>query len=536
MALIFSLLRRRVKLPSSSSLFLHPNSHPLHLTHFSSSSSPPKLPPLNPSSRTHLQDPTFFPPIPAKTDFDSDFEEPTTSFSDPELPILLNLISQSKSKALSQQEALQVIRTSFGSEPSKRLVCSALWGLRWDWESAFLVFLWGSECVSDCLWAWRLMIWVLGKNGRFDLAWRVVRRMHRRSILNRGAMVVLMERYAAANESSKAIKTFHAMEKFKIDADSTAFYALLCALCKNKNVEEAEELLLLNRKFYPLEAGSFNIILNGWCNIIVDIAEAKRVWREMSNCCITPDGTSYTHMISCFSKVGNLFDSLRLYDEMKRRGWVPNLVVYNALIYVLTREKCLKDAHNIFDKIVQEGLEPDVQTYNSMICPLCENHELEEAHRIMDNMIKRNIAPTIETYHAFAKAESIDGTLRLIKKMSDVGCGPNGYTFSLILAKFIRMNECGNALQIWSEMRRNNVIPESSHYTQLIEGLIQHGWILKALELHNEMKSKGLPNHPKFEKIFEAFISENKNHWGRGKEYIARPHGKNKNLERTKIY
>ncbi|KAH7659864.1 Tetratricopeptide-like helical domain-containing protein [Dioscorea alata] len=380
------------------------------------------------------------------------------------------------------------------------------------------------------------MIWVLGKHERFDLAWRVVRRMYRRSILNRDAIVVLMERYAAANEPSKAIKTFHALEKFKIAADSTVFYALLSALCKNKNVEEAEELLLVNRKFYPLEAESFNIILDGWCNIIVDIVEAKRVWREMSNCCITPDGTSYTHMISCFSKVGNLFDSLRLYDEMKKRGWVPSLVVYNALIYVLAKENCLKEAHNIFDKIKQEGLEPDVGTYNSMIYPLCENQRLEEAHQVMDEMIERNITPIIETYHAFAKGDSINCTLRLIKKMSDVGCGPNSCTFSLILNKFIRMNECGNALRMWTEMRRYNVIPDSSHYTHLIEGLIQHGWIPKALEFYDEMKSKGFPNDPKFEKIFQKFITNHKNHWGKGKEYVTRPRPKNTVLERVRIY
>nr|UPT48782.1 pentatricopeptide repeat protein AaPPR793 [Agave angustifolia] len=131
------------------------------------------------------------------------------------------------------------------------------------------------------------------------------------------------------------------MEKFKINADSVTFYALLHAFCKNKNVEEAEELLLLNRKFFPLETEGFKVVLNGWCNIIIDVVEAKRVWREMSNCRITPDGTSYSHMICCFAKVGNLFDALRLYDQMKKRCWVPDLVDYNLLIYALTRENCL---------------------------------------------------------------------------------------------------------------------------------------------------------------------------------------------------
>ena len=101
------------------------------------------------------------------------------------------------------------------------------------------------------------------------------------------------------------------MEKFKVESDQSVFYSLLRALCKSKNIEDAEELLLLRKKFFPLTAEGFNIILDGWCNVITDVAEAKRVWREMSNHCITPDGMSYTLMISCFSKVGNLFDTLK---------------------------------------------------------------------------------------------------------------------------------------------------------------------------------------------------------------------------------
>lgn len=349
-------------------------------------------------------------------------------------------------------------------------------------------------------------------------------------------MVIMMERYAAANEAGKAIKTFHAMETFRINADLTVYYALLHALCKNKNVEEAEEFLLLNRKFYPPTADNFNVVLDGWCNIIGDVVEAKRVWREMSSCCITPNGTSYSHMIRCFSKVGNLFDSLRLYDEMKKRGWVPDILVYNSLIYVLTKENCLKDANNIFERITEAGLQPNVETYNSMIYPLCEGHRLEEARGVLDEMMVKGFRPNIDTYHAFIKVEDVEGTFKLMEKMKIVGCGPNGYTFLLLFDRFFSLDESGSALRMWSEMKRYNVIPNAAHYTALVQGLASHGWIPKALEFHNEMISKGFPADPKFEKIFKNFMSKNKNHWFRGgKEYITLWHGRLNSMASTKI-
>ncbi|KAE8767035.1 hypothetical protein D1007_61656 [Hordeum vulgare] len=118
---------------------------------------------------------------------------------------------------------------------------------------------------------------------------------------------------AGANEVKKAVKTFDVMERFKVEADQTVFYSLLRALCRSKNIEDAEELLLARRIFFPLTAEGFNIILDGWCNIFTDLAE-----------------------------VGNLFDTLRVYDEMKKSGWIPRIDVYNQLIYVLTRENCVK--------------------------------------------------------------------------------------------------------------------------------------------------------------------------------------------------
>jgi len=340
-------------------------------------------------------------------------------------------------------------------------------------------------------------------------------------VLYIGPIWILNFRYAAANEVNKAIKTFDVIEKFKVEADQTAFYSLLRALCKSKNLEDAEELLLLRKKFFPLTAEGFNIILDGWCNVITDVAEAKRVWREMSNYCITPDGISYTLMVSCFSKVGNLFDTLRVYDEMKKRGWTPAIGVYNSLVYVLTRENCMKDAQNIFSKLIDEGIQPDVETYNSMIVPLCESSKLDEARIVMESMILKGIVPTISTYHAFLKQEGIDESRKLLQKMKEDGCGPKSETFLMLIDKFFLLNESRNALRVWNEMRKYDINPARSHYMTVVQGLVKHGCIPRALEYYDEMKEKGFASDTQLDKEFETFLLANRDHWkGPGKYNI----------------
>ncbi|KAL3609359.1 hypothetical protein D5086_000379 [Populus alba] len=407
----------------------------------------------------------------------------------------------------SEAEAMASLDES-GIRANQNLVYSVIWELREEWRLAFLAFKWGDKwgCVDEK--ACELMVWVLGNHRKFNTAWILIRDLHRSLMSTRKAMLIMIDRYAAANVPGKAIYAFRIMDKFRMTPDEEAFYFLLNVLCKNGNIEEAEEFMLVNKKFFPLEVEGFNIILNGWCNICVDIFEAKRIWREMSKYCIDPDATTYTHMISCFSKVGNLFDSLRLYDGMKKRGWVPGIEVYNSLVYVLTRENCLKEALKILDKMKETGLQRDSATYNSMIRPLCEAKKLEDARSLMAAMIEENVSPTIETYHAFLQGIVFEETFEVLDRMKIAGLGPTEDTFLLLLAKFFKLEQPENALKIWVEMKQYEVASNLTHYTVMVEGLARCGLLTKAREYYAEMRSNGYSDDPKIQKMLKVPVQD----------------------------
>ncbi|XP_042503348.1 pentatricopeptide repeat-containing protein At1g80880, mitochondrial [Macadamia integrifolia] len=434
------------------------------------------------------------------SDFEAEGDEPSNP-KEPGLDGFLEILEQAR-QFTSEGDAMAFLDES-GVRPSVGLVYSAIWALRREPRLAFLAFNWGEKWGCKSPRVWELMIWVLGKKRSFSVAWNLIKDMHRSSMATQRAILIMIDRYAAANNPGKAIKTFLAMDMFRITPDSETFFTFLHTLCKHGNIEEAEEFMLQNKKLHPLETQSFNIILNGWCNISVDIIEAKRVWREMSSCCVTPDATSYTHMISCFSKVGYLFDSLRLYDEMKKRGWVPSLDVYNSLVYVLTQENCMTEALKLVDKIKEAGLQPDSTTYNSMILPLCEAQKQEEARHLMVNMVTKGINPTVVTYHAFIEGFNIEGALELLGEMREVGCGPNNHTFLLMLNNFFGLKQPENAVKIWMEMEKYMIIPDSACYIVLVQGLATCGWITKAREFYSEMRSRGFLDDPKLEKLLK---------------------------------
>ncbi|KMZ62485.1 Pentatricopeptide repeat-containing protein, mitochondrial [Zostera marina] len=432
----------------------------------------------------------------------------------PQLSSFLKLVARARSadEFPSKADAVGFLKSSsqeLAAEPTKDLVLSAIWELRGDPDSGMLAFQWGEEYVLDCPSAWHLMIWSFGNQHRFGEAWGVLRQMQKnRHLPIRRALEIIMEMYVAANESKKAIKTFHAMDKFNLSANQSTFYTLLQALCRSGNTEEAEELLFTDRKLFPLETEGFNIILSGWCDL--DLIESKRVWKEMSNYCIYPDATSYNQMIYAFSKYGNLFDALRLFDEMRKRDWVPELKVYNSLIYVLTTSGCLNQAQVMLDRLKNEGLEPDVSTYNSMIIPLCATGKnLDEARGLMAKMIGCGVSPNIETYHAFAMVETQKGSLDLLRRMKNSGLGPNCSTFRMMIGRFLKMELPGFALRLWREIgdTNYNVEPDSALYLELVNGLVSCGWISKGKELYDEMISKGFQQDPKIRSFFEKWAA-----------------------------
>ncbi|XP_031481760.1 pentatricopeptide repeat-containing protein At1g80880, mitochondrial [Nymphaea colorata] len=444
----------------------------------------------------------------------SDFEADERDQDEPHMESVLKILFEVK-ELPTEEGALGALGAS-GVTPTENLIFGLLLRLKNEWRLALLVFQWGVSKYGHSGFGPKvrhLVIWILAKHNRFDLAWSLIRTLHQHSMVTSQTLLIMIKRYCAANDPYRAIKTFHAMDVFKTSTSQSAFHTFLRALCNHRNVEEAEELVFSNKKFFPPETETFNILLDGWCNIMVDLVEAKRVWRQMLDCCILPDATTYSHMICCFSKHGNLFDSLRLYDEMRKRGLVPGIAVYNSLIYVLSKENCVEEALNILDKIGEANLQPDVTTYNSLIYPLCESHKIKKAYSILDDMIHKGVKPTTETYHAFIRAEHMRGKLDVMKRMRRDSCGPTAETFLQIFENLSKAGQPWFLLDMWAKMKKYDIIAEPVHYNIVLHGLLSCGRYLKARELYKEMKSKGFLVDPKLDimlKKQEAVIS-NKN-------------------------
>ncbi|KAL0449977.1 UNVERIFIED_CONTAM: Pentatricopeptide repeat-containing protein, mitochondrial [Sesamum latifolium] len=443
-------------------------------------------------------------------EFESDVEDAVTGhksageFSSRDLGTLMDILrtggAQDKSKKLEQ----------CGVNVTPALVANVLSGTRNDWETAFTFFLWASKQpgYQHSLREYHSMIAILGKFRKFDTAWSLIDDMRAASLVTPHTLLIMIRRYAAVHDVAKAINTFYGLRRFKFEIGMEEFQGLLSALCRYKNVKDAEHLLFCNKTVFPLNTKSFNIILNGWCNVIGDLREGKRIWREMEERGIRHDVYSYGSIISCHSKVNHLNIVLRLYEEMKAHGIKPDKKVYNAMIHALAKGRLVKEAWNLMKTMEEEGFTPDAVTYNSLIMPLCKSRLLDEAKQVFDEMTEKGLRPTVRTYHAFFRVlRTGEEVFELLQRMRMTGCHPSHDTYIMLIRKFCRWRQLDNVFKLWTEMSKNGLDPDRSSYIVLIHGLFLNGRLEEAHKYYLEMKEKHLLPEPKIDAMLQAWVA-----------------------------
>lgn len=392
---------------------------------------------------------------------------------------------------------------------SPELVVEVLSRVRNDWETAFTFFLWAKNKPNyrNSLRAYHSMISILAKVRKFDTAWALIDEMRGESLVTPHTLLIMIRRYCAVHEVAKAINTFYAHRLFKFNVGMEEFHSLLSALCRYKNVKDAEHLLFCNENFFSFNTKSFNIILNGWCNIVSDPREAKRIWREMAEKGVDRDVVSYSSIISCYSKHGNLHEALKLFNQMKELDIALDRKVYNAVIHALAKKRLVKDACDLLKTMEESGIAPNAVSYNSLIKPLCTSGQLQEAAKVFGIMLEQGVSPTIRTYHALLRnLKSKEEVCSLLDKMNKTGLCPDNDTKVMLVRKFLRWGQVDDAWKIWNEMRDNGGSDRSA-YVALVKGLFLSGELEEAHKHYDEMKAKDYLPEPELDKLLQSCLS-----------------------------
>ncbi|VFQ84050.1 unnamed protein product [Cuscuta campestris] len=431
-------------------------------------------------------------------------------FSSGSVEIIMGILQDSRENVSQVNKQLEECEVKVIPE----LVSDVLSRLCNDWELAFTFFIWAGKQsgYAHSVREFHSMIAILGKMKKFDTAWALIDEMrggrNGPSLVTPQTLLIMIRKYCAVHDVGKAINTFYAHKRFNFETGMEEFQNFLSALCRYKNVKEAEHLLFANKEVYGLNTKSFNIILNGWCNIVGNLREGKRIWKLMKNMGIRRDVYSYSSIMSSHSKSTNLNAVLALFDQMKEYGIEPDRKVYNAVIHALAKGKLMEEARNVMKAMEEKGIPPNVVTYNSLIMPVCKLRLSNEAKEMFDEMTQRGITPSVRSFHAFFRIlRTEEEVFEQLHNMHVVGCHPTHETYTMLIRKFCRWQQVDIVFKLWADMIKSGLGPDRSSYTALIHGLFLNGKLDDAHKYYLEMKEKGLLPEPKIEEMIQAWAA-----------------------------
>uniref|UniRef100_A0A803LRX8 Pentatricopeptide repeat-containing protein n=1 Tax=Chenopodium quinoa TaxID=63459 RepID=A0A803LRX8_CHEQI len=400
-----------------------------------------------------------------------------------------------------------------GVSLTSELVVEVLSRTRNDWEVAIMFFLWAGKQPGyvHSVREYHSIISILAKRRKFDTAWSLIDEMRKGGIVNPNTLLIMIRRYSAAHDVVNSINTFHAFKKFGFCIGMDEFQKLLSALTRYKNVQEAEQLLFSNKNTYEFNTKSFNIILNGWCNIVGSPREANRFWRLMNELRVKLDVISFSSIISCYSKLNRLSEVLKLFAQMKEMGIEPDRKAYNSVLHALAKEGRAAEALNLLQTMEDKGIAPNAVTYNSLIKPLCRARRRDEAQNVFSKMLSRGLQPTIRTFHAFLRIQRTgEEAFTLLDKMKELGCQPNKDTYLLLIRKFCRWGQLDNVFILWDQMTDNGLNDDATSHIALIHGLFLNGKLEEAHKIYSEMKGKNLLPDAKTDELIQPWLSNKK--------------------------
>ncbi|CAM8888176.1 unnamed protein product [Rhodiola kirilowii] len=427
---------------------------------------------------------------------------------------VMSIFKDSESDLVRKKKRLDECDCVFAA--SSKLVSEVLGRLRNDWEAAFMFFLWAGKQpgYKHSTREYHSMIYILGKMRKFDTVWSLVDEMSKakESLVTPHTLLILIRRYCAVHDVGKAISTFHAHKRFKFDAGIEEFQNLLSALCRYKNVKDAEHLLFCNKDVYPFCTKSFNIILNGWCSTIGSPREAERCLKEMGKRGIPLDVITYASLISCYAKARNIHKVLRVFDQMKKSNIEPDRKVYNAVINALARSRFVPQARKLMQTMEEKGIAPDIVTYNSIYMPLCKIRKVDEARDVFNEMLQQGLSPSLPSYHAFFRIiRTSDEVFLLLETMKKAGCNPSSDTYIMLIRKLCRWRQIEDVFKLWSVMIEDSISPDRSSYIVLIHGLFLNGKLEEANKFYEEMKAKLIRPDPMLDELLQAWESGRQN-------------------------
>ncbi|XP_061840184.1 pentatricopeptide repeat-containing protein 1, mitochondrial [Nerophis lumbriciformis] len=192
--------------------------------------------------------------------------------------------------------------------------------------------------------------------------------------------------------------------------------------------------------------------------------------------------TTYWYFLQCkkLIKAGKLQEALEMFsrDMLLAERLQPEEYNYSVLIGGCGRAGQLKKAFKLYNDMKKRGLEASDATYTALFNACAESPYkkagLQQALNLEQELRRKNHALSTITYHALLKTHAVcnhlQACLHTLREMLQNGHSVTQETFHYLLMGCLKDKDLGFrlALQVWRQMLKSGIVPDSNNYTLLL--------------------------------------------------------------------
>jgi len=278
---------------------------------------------------------------------------------------------------------------------------------------------------------------------------------------------------------------------------AAVYNSVLDVVLAKGSESQVQQILEKMRSQKQVTLVTFNTLMKGYC-AKNNFQRAHSLIREITECGLTPDSTSYNCLMSAAVSQGDHSSAWTVFDDMRRAAIEPDNFTLSIVMKMVRKTSNPKEVQRgmaVFDNCSFDICNDEV-LINTVLDACIHLRDLPRLRWTMAEIQRTKMKPSVQNYgliiKAYACLKDTDKCCSLWKQMTqERGLTPTDVAFSCMLDALVSAGKVEDAVALFKEWR-GVVPPNTIIFSNLIKGFAARGDAEGAMMIFEELKAEGL--------------------------------------------